>query len=68
MRRRTIAYQQELARAAKLSESKVESAQRRVCPTCGAALGRDRALPVEGINGDSRSNRRKNTRGHQSRD
>jgi hypothetical protein len=66
MRRRGAAYQQQLERANKVVAS-VESDKRGVCPTCGAALGRDRALLSEGIHGDSRRNSLKNPRGPRSR-
>jgi hypothetical protein len=67
MRRRTIAYSQELQRAAKLAESQVESAQRRVCPTCGAQLGRDLRPPSEGVHVQPRPDGRKNPRGSKPR-
>jgi hypothetical protein len=67
MRRRGIAYQQQLERANKLAASKVESSQGRACPTCGAALGRDSRPPVEGNDGDSRRTSLKNPRGPKSR-
>lgn len=64
MRRRQIAQQQQADLAAKIA---LESSQRRACPTCGAALGRDSRPPVEGTHGDSRRSGGKNPRGYKSR-
>jgi hypothetical protein len=66
MRRRGVAYQQQLERANKVVAS-VESDKRGVCPTCGAALAGIAPSPSEGIHGDSRRNSLKNPRGPRSR-